>query len=236
MKKREFVRKAFQKIKDTDIQDLKNGIVSVLVVRNIPLSLKALLKQLNRIGKLQKQDISSDFVNTVIHSRDTPKLPWHTDRSYHPSPPCFVALYSLKIPAGNPSGNTRFCDMQQAYQDLSKEMAAALSPLQLLHLNRYQKDPREKPLAKNFRLLSAVHPLVQSDKTGKYLFFNQDYTDSFPIKQELCEHVYQKTYIYTHCWSPFDLVISNNLKTNHCREKIQNLNGAIRTILRFHLN
>lgn len=236
MKEREFVRKVSHKIKDIDIKDLKSGLVSILVVHNIPLSQKSLLEQLNRIGNLQRQDISGDFINIISFKKATNGMPWHTDRSYHSHPPQFVALYALSVPEENKGGATLYCDLQKAYQGLSKEMIKKLNHLYLLHLNKYMLDPKSRrKYARRFLRGSAVHPLIQSDETGKYLFFNWDYTDDFPLKEKLCRHVYQMAHIYKHQWSPFDLIISNNLKTNHRREENLDLESP-RTLWRFHLS
>ena len=67
-------------------------------------------------------------------------------------------------------------------------------------------------------------------------FFNWDYTADFPLKEKLCWHIYQPHYIYKHQWSPFDLIISNNFKTNHRRDKILDPGPFHRTMSRFHLD
>ena len=232
MEKREFLKEAY-KIKDEDIQRLKRGLISVLVVRDIPLSYSSLLEKLKSVGKLQKQDISGDFFR-IASGTTMPGIPWHTDRSYHPLPPRFVALYALSVPEPGKGGMTSFCDLQKAYQDMPEDMKKKFNHLQLLHLNRYMLDPKQKRrLSRRFRCVSAVHPLVQSDETGQYLFFDMDYTVDFPLKRELCRYVYQKDYIYDHHWAPFDLVISNNLKTNHKLQKTVN-SKTPRKVLRLH--
>ena len=235
MKNREFVRKTFHQIRDTDIEDLKKGAVSILVVHNIPLSPKDLFKELNRIGRFQKQDMSRDFIQTVTISKKHRGLPWHTDRSYHTRPPRFVALYASRAPEKKTGGDTLYCDLQKAYQDLPEKTMKKIEGLQLLHFNRYMLFPkiRRKDIRK-FHILSSIHPLVQSDERGKYLFFNWDYTDDFPLKGELCRHIYQTNYIYKHHWSSFDLVISNNFKTNHKRNRF-NPGQSPRTLSRFHI-
>ena len=236
MKNREFVRKTYHKLTDTDIQDLKKGIVSVLIVRDIPLSMKALFKELNRIGLFQRQDVSYKFINTSNINEEKQALPWHMDRSYHFHPPRFIALYARSVPKKEVGGETSYCDLQKAYQDLPIETMEELNDLQLLHLNKYVLIPKQsKKIKKNFHILSAVHPLVQFDEMGKYLFFSEDYVADFYLKEKLCQHIYQATYIYKHHWSSFDLVISNNFKTNHRREKMLNPGQSSRIMSRFHL-
>ena len=108
--------------------------------------------------------------------------------------------------------------------------------LQLLHLNKYQRNPKQKKsLGRRFRCVSAVHPVIKSDETGRYLYFNWDYTEDFPLRNELGRHIYQKPYIYTHHWSPFDLVIFNNFKTNHKKQRAIDRQSFRRTA-RFHVN
>ena len=236
MKNREFIRKTYHEVTDTDIQDLKKGIVSVLIVHKIPLSMNALSKELYRIGQFQRQDVNYNFINTITLNKETQKLPWHMDRSYHFRPPRFIALYAFSTPEKEVGGETLYCDMQKACQDLPTETMKKLNDLQLLHFNKYALTPKySKKIKKNFHILSAVHPLVQFDETGKYLFFSEDYVADFIYKEELCRHIYQPAYIYKHHWSSFDLVISNNFKTNHRREKMLNPGQSPRIVSRVHL-
>ena len=236
IRNREFVRQTFHKITDADIHDLKRGAVSVLVVHGIPLSIKDLLKQLNRIGELQRQDINGDFVRTHTINQACEGMPWHTDRSYHPHPPQFVALYAFSAPKKEAGGETLYCDMQKACQDLPEKAMKEINELQLLHFNKYSLFPKKiiKGM-KKIRIISAVHPLIKSDEMGKYLFFNQDYTAEFYLKEKLCRHTYKSSYIYEHRWSSFDLVISNNFKTNHKRETLLNPGQSFRTVTRIHI-
>ena len=246
IKNREFVRQTSHKITDTDIQDLKRGAVSVLVVHSIPLSTEDLLKQLNRIGEFQRQDISGDFVSTQTINQASKGIPWHTDRSYHPHPPQFVVLYASSAPKKEAGGETLYCDMQKAYQDLPEKTMKEINELQLLHFNKYIPFPK-KIIKRNmhlnllevkksrFHIISAIHPLIKSDEIGKYLFFNKDFTAEFYLKEKLCQHTYKSSYIYEHRWSSFDLVISNNFKTNHKRETLLNPGQSFRTMTRVHI-
>ena len=237
MKNREFVRKTFHQITDEDILALKKGIVSILVVHHITLSQQGLFKELNRIGQLQKIDMTGDFIQTVTIKKEHPGIPWHTDRSYHSHPPRFVALYAFNAPEKSRGGSTLYCDLQKACQDLPKKVIEEIKEFQLLHFNRYMLFPqvRRKHL-KKFQVLSSIHPLIKSDEMGKYLFFNRDYTANFALKEKLCQHVYKTSYIYQHHWSSFDLVISNNFKTNHTREKMLDPGQSPRTLSRLHFS
>ena len=234
--KREFVRQISYQIENKDIQDLKRGFVSALVVRNIEFSKDSLTGLLLKLGSFQRQDISGGaFVNTISGKGASQSIDWHADRAYHPYPPRFVALYSLSTLDKKRGGATCFCDLQKAYQDMPESMKKKINPLNLLFFNRYMLYKALWPQRGRFRLLSAIHPLVRSDETGKYLFFNRDYTADFELKSELCRHIYKKAYIYTHYWSRFDLLISNNFKTNHLRQKTLGKGPPYRKILRFHL-
>ena len=245
MKKEEFFKEIFYQIKDEDIKELKEGLISVLVVRDMRLPYNSLLERLNVIGRLQKQDgligelqkqgVNNDFVK-VVSKKKYNTIPWHSDRTYHSHPPRFVVLYALSIPHQGKEDITLFCDLQRVYQEMPEKMIRKLSCLQLLHLNRNLLNPKVRKLAiRSFPCVQAVHPLVQSDRKGKYLFFNRMYVVDFPLKEKLCEYIYQKNYIYEHHWALFDLVIFNNFKTNHMRHKTPE-SKIPRTIARFHLN
>lgn len=231
VKNREFIRTIYHKITDADIQDLKKGVVSVLVVRSFRLSETALFRELKRIGQFQRQDISRDFLGTSVINSKHPALPWHMDRSYHHHLPRFIALYALSVPEKKVGGETSYCDMQKAYEDLSATMKKEICDLQLLYSNKCKVSSYKK----KFPISSAIHPLVQSDETGKYLFFDRDYAVNFHLKEKLCQHIYQTAYIYKHHWSSWDLVLSNNFKTNHQREKTVSPSQSPRVLTKFHL-
>lgn len=234
--KREFVRQIFCQAQNKDIQDLKRGFVSVLVVRNIEFSRDSLTELLLKLGAFQEQDVANGaFINAIHGQAANKSIDWHADRAYHPYPPRFLALYSLSALDKKRGGGTCFCDLQKAYRDMPEEMKKKINPLNLLYFNRYMLYKACRPQRGQFRLLSAIHSLVQSDETGEYLFFNRDYADDFELKSELCRHIYKKAYIYTHYWSRFDLVISNNFKTNHLRQETLGEGPPYRNILRFHL-
>ena len=146
-------------------------MISVLVVHNIPLSIKGICKELRRIGQLQRIDMSDDLFQTVTIRKTNYGIPWHADRSYHSRPPRFVALYASRIPEKKAGGDTSYCDLQKAYQDLPAKTRKEIEPLQLLHIYKYVLYPHIRKHIRKFRILSSIHPLVQSDETGKYLVF-----------------------------------------------------------------
>ena len=236
MQNREFIRKIFHPISDKDIRDLKNGLVSILVVQNIFLSIDALTEQLKRIGNLKKQDGNNDFIYFVKMRKDHPGRPFHIDRSYHPKPPRFSALYALKAPNKNKGGATYYCDLQKAYQELPQKMIKKIEQMKLLYFNRYMANSANKKHIRHYHILSAVHPLVQSDKTGKYLFFSLEHAANFPLKKKLYQHICQPAYIYKHHWSVFDLIVSNNFKTCHKQGANFGLDESLRKLVRIHID
>ena len=63
------------------------------------------------------------------------------------------------------------------------------------------------------------HDLIQKDKRGEYVFYCEAYTE-LPIeeKKQIESLIYQPERIYYHTWEKGDLLLANNMVTNHTRE------------------
>ncbi len=94
---------------------------------------------------------------------------WHTDMSYNDHTPSASILYAIEIPPSG--GDTWFCDMVSAYEQLPADLKARIATLQCVHdasrnsagmLRKGWKevtDPRET--------IGAHHPLVRTHPVTK---------------------------------------------------------------------
>lgn len=127
--------------------------------------------------------VKSDYVtvisNVVVNGKPIGDLGnaealWHTDMSYNEAPPMASALYALEIPPAG--GETGFCNMYLAYENLPSALKKRVEGLQCKHdssrnstggLRRGQPEnttPRDAP--------GAIHPLVLTHPvTGRNALF-----------------------------------------------------------------
>jgi alpha-ketoglutarate-dependent taurine dioxygenase len=164
---------------------------------------------------------------------------WHTDMSFSRTIAFVNVLYALKVPRrdGHVLGNTEFCDMAAAYDDLPREMQARLQTLTATHdfekfwemmrarggeattrarlteAQRARKPPVSQPVV-------LVHPL----SGRKLLYANPGYTmriDGIPAAESdallelLFAHQLQPKYRYAHRWAERDVLLWDNIRTIH---------------------
>ncbi len=129
---------------------------------------------------------------------------WHTDETYHPTPPLGSILYGRQVP--ETGGDTLWANMYRAYDTLSDGMKAKLSNLRAVHTNdflsansKYRNSTRSTKLREDVGSITSVHPVVRThEETGrKCLFVNHPFTYSFenmtreeslPLLQFLYQH------------------------------------------------
>jgi taurine dioxygenase len=166
---------------------------------------------------------------------------WHTDLSYMAEPSRCSLLHALEVPQddrGRPLGDTMFASARLAYAALPASAKARLNGLKAVHSYRqvYEKIvAKSKPGRQGLKPLSeeqkrkvppAMHPLVIAHPyTGEpILFCNDGITESIlglPEKEgatllaELCAHVVKPEFVYRHKWQVGDLLIWDNIQTQH---------------------
>lgn len=147
---------------------------------------------------------------------------WHTDDSYFAKPAKATMYQSLKIP--DSGGQTRFCNMRQAYDDLSDEMKARLDGLKTVHSYDTMRAPARaaaRNAAEAEETPDVVHPLIRThEDTGrKAIYLNSNRTDriidmdrdeSDALLDELFDHVTQPKYQYHHEWQVGDVLLWDN--------------------------
>ena len=162
---------------------------------------------------------------------------WHTDMSYSSMIAFTNVLYGIEIPHrnGEPLGNTEFCNMHAAYDDLPNELKARLAGMTITHdfakfwdKMRREKGSKRPPLTEAQRRAKPpvsqpvflTHPI-----TGKQvLYANPGYSmrinelpeeESDRVLAFLFEHQLQSKYQYQHRWTAGDVLMWDNMGTLH---------------------
>ena len=161
---------------------------------------------------------------------------WHTDMSYSKMIAFTNVLYGIEIPHrdGEPLGNTEFCNMHAAYDDLSEALKTQLDGMSITHnfekfweKMRLEKGQRP-PLTDAQRAAKppVSHPIFMTHPiTGnKVLYANPGYSmrinelpqaESDDILAFLFKHQLQEKYQYRHRWSVGDVLMWDNMGTLH---------------------
>ena len=162
---------------------------------------------------------------------------WHTDMSYSSMIAFTNVLYGIEIPhrAGEPLGNTEFCNMHAAYDDLPADLKTRLAGMTVTHdfvkfwdKMRLEKGSARPPLTDAQRKAKppVSHPIfLKHPITGKnVLYANPGYSmrinelpqdESDRILAFLFQHQLQPKYQYRHRWTVGDVLMWDNMGTLH---------------------
>ena len=162
---------------------------------------------------------------------------WHTDISYEERPLSFSLLRAIKLPEqdGTILGDTQFVSTAASYDALDDAMKKRIGGLKAVHsyttLTKARQG-REKIRGKTSKaqkntVPDSVHPVVRThpDTKRKCLYVNEGFTvricdipedESEALLEELFEHIKQPAFMYRHQWQPNDVVIWDNVQTQHC--------------------
>ena len=156
---------------------------------------------------------------------------WHTDMSYNELTPSASLLYAIEIPPSG--GDTWFCDMVAAYEQLPADVKARIAGLQCVHdasrnsagmLRKGWKavtDPRET--------IGAQHPLLRTHPITrrKTLFLGRrtnayvaglSLEESEALLNTLWSHAVRPESTWVQQWKVGDVLIWDNRCTMHRRD------------------
>lgn len=162
---------------------------------------------------------------------------WHTDMSYSRTIAFSNVLYGIRIPMrdGRSLGNTEFCNMHAAYEDLPDALKNELDGMTITHdFNKFwemmrrekgssrpaltEEQKRRKPPVSHPVFLT--HPI-----TGKkVLYANPGYSTkinelpparSAEVLAFLFQHQLQEKFRYRHQWQEGDVLMWDNMGTIH---------------------
>jgi taurine dioxygenase len=152
---------------------------------------------------------------------------FHTDHSYWPEPCKATMLHGLQVPSVG--GETRFCNMHLAYENLSEKLQKRLETLRGIHriAARRQKTGRIHYFKDESDTgPTGIHPLVRThDETGrKAIYINPNRMngvvgwsddDSDALIDELIRLSTKSAYQYHHKWQLYDILIWDNRSVMH---------------------
>jgi taurine dioxygenase len=153
---------------------------------------------------------------------------FHTDHSFDPCPPKATSLHSVVLPSKG--GDTQFCNVHLAYDDLPGETKQRIERLRAVHAY-YSRNAAYKVRQLDPESLAAlpppaVHPLVavHPENSKRYFYVNQsrmesivgmDDADAVDLINQLLAHATQDKYEYRHVWRNGDMVIWDNRSVLH---------------------
>jgi taurine dioxygenase len=153
---------------------------------------------------------------------------FHTDHSFDPHPPKATSLHPVVLPSRG--GDTQFCNVHLAYDDLPEATKQRIDRLQAVHAY-YSKISAYKVRKLDAESLAAlpkpaVHPLVpvHPENSKRYLYVNQsrmesivgmEDADAIELINQLLQHATQSKYEYRHVWRDGDMVIWDNRSVLH---------------------
>jgi len=161
---------------------------------------------------------------------------WHSDLSYMLEPSRGSILYALEIPAagGRALGDTLWASAAAAYEALDEPTRRRLDGLEaafsLSHrFEKLVKDGDENAAMtdrQKEKVPEVVHPVVRTHPvTGrKSIFVNEGHTarivglpeeESRSLLQRLWAHCTRPAFTYRHHWRPGDVVMWDNIPTQH---------------------
>lgn len=153
---------------------------------------------------------------------------WHSDISHAERPPLATVLHAITVPGGR--GDTMFCNMYRAYEQLSPGLKAMLDRLRAAHSG--EATLRRNNLEHNDGLPiegvapPTLHPVIHTHpRTGrKALFVNPHFTvrfedmtsqESGPLIDYLTRRATVPENVYRHAWREGDVLIWDNRCTMH---------------------
>ncbi|HVZ02078.1 MAG TPA: TauD/TfdA family dioxygenase [Dongiaceae bacterium] len=184
--------------------------------------LAPMINDISNVGKDNKTFSPGDKrrMNTFTSRR------WHSDAAYLPLPARYSFLLAYIVP--EKGGETQFADLREAYDQLPDELRAVVDDLSLQHdimslraIAGFTDFPEEERKA----LAPCQHPLVRrhpiSGRKSLYLSSHATHVIGWPepegrdLVRELIEFSTQPQFVYTHRWTPGDLVMWDNRVLMH---------------------
>ncbi|MGI9645850.1 MAG: TauD/TfdA dioxygenase family protein [Ilumatobacteraceae bacterium] len=157
---------------------------------------------------------------------------WHTDHSYDEAPALGSILVARELPASG--GNTKFANLNHAFEALSPGFQTMLESLRAVHSNRhiygeggfYRTTDLSEQLGGVDRVGDATHPVVirHPDSGRKVLYVNPAHTigiegwnaaESRALLRFLYKHVDQSEFTCDFEWEPGSVAFWDNRSTWH---------------------
>jgi len=153
---------------------------------------------------------------------------WHSDISFAEKPPVASVLYGRTITSG--CGDTAFCNMYQAYDELSAGMRRMLDGLTALHTSESLVERNRNAKTDGLPIAetppAVEHPVIRThpETNRKALYVNPYFTSQFndmtgeesrPLLDYLTARATRPENVYRHHWRQGDLLMWDNRCAMH---------------------
>jgi taurine dioxygenase len=139
---------------------------------------------------------------------------WHTDLSYMDRPSRCSLLYAHEVPRdddGKPLGDTLFASTIRAYAALPEATRKRIAGLRAVHsyLHIFDKISAKKRVG-----AANLVPLTEEQKK-KVPDVTHPVVITHPHTRELTDHAIRPEFVYRHSWREGDLLMWDNISTQH---------------------
>lgn len=199
----------------------------------LDLGLRKVTKSPSRFGYDALLDISNVGIDGEVSARNTKRVVsnlanqlWHSDSSFQNPAARYSMLSAITIPSKG--GDTEFCDLRAAYDDLSDDFKAEIEGLEAEHSalhSRIMLGDDDYTEAQRRELPPVRWPLVRTHPGSKrkmlFVGVHASHIVGLTVPEgrmtliDLLEHATQPQFVYTHKWRVGDLVIWDNRSTLH---------------------
>lgn len=150
------------------------------------------------------------------------ELSFHSDLSFTPHILKARSLHALILPS-NPEagGDTLFCDVQTAYDELDPDLKARAEALSARFAATYNFDGRLETV-EYVRPLIDTHPqtgrrFIAASRAVTKEVIGMERAEFRPLLKQLWAHMEQDRYVYRHRWQLGDTLLWDNIAVQHAR-------------------
>jgi taurine dioxygenase len=150
------------------------------------------------------------------------ELSFHSDLSFTPTILKARSLHALLLPTSpQAGGQTLFCDVQAACQELPPELRARAEPLKARFAATYDYGDHQETLD-FIRSLLDVHPItgqrfIAASRAVTKEVIGMPREEFRPLLKAIWAHMEQPRYVYRHDWRLGDTLLWDNVGTQHAR-------------------
>jgi|Deesub1362B_J571_1020462.scaffolds.fasta_scaffold05648_2 alpha-ketoglutarate-dependent 2,4-dichlorophenoxyacetate dioxygenase len=199
----------------------------------LDLGLRKVSKSANRLEHVELLDISNVDESGKVADRNHRKIVgnianqlWHSDSSFQYPAARYSMLSAVVLPSAG--GQTEFCDLRAAYDDLPEDLKQEVEELEVEHYalhSRFMLGDDQYTEEQRNALPPVIWPLVRTHRSsGRKLLFIGAHASRIPsmtlaegrmMLADLLEHATRRERIYSHEWQVGDLVMWDNRSTLH---------------------
>lgn len=185
--------------------------------------------ELMTIGNTEERDRKEEIRNGAVL--------WHTDQSYEAVPASATMLYSILAP--EVGGETQFCDMVAAYENLDEATRRRVDGLEIAHkygrgrrrseervVNPLTTDDQDRRVPPVYHPMVLPHPITGRRALyalghGAYAIRGMPDDEAADLIDALKDHALDERHIYRHPYTAGDVVIWDTLATMHSASPIE---------------